>query len=130
LRCQLEDLLFSGGCMMFQPGQSLNSDSKTIAELEALKKEYALLEMSYYRKVEEYEDKLQNCRDLIKSRDGAIERLEEQTRELKEKLNKSTPDIIKDLKGFRCKKSGSLGKSEKTFTIRKFNHFHSEENDT
>ena len=25
---------------------------------------------------------------------------------------------------FRCKKSGSLTKSEKTFTIRKFNHFH------
>ena len=26
--------------------------------------------------------------------------------------------------GFRCKKSGSLAKSEKTFTIRKFNRFH------
>jgi hypothetical protein len=26
--------------------------------------------------------------------------------------------------GFRCKKSGSLAKSEKTFTIRKVNHFH------
>jgi hypothetical protein len=25
---------------------------------------------------------------------------------------------------FRCKKSGSLAKSEKTFTIRKVNHFH------
>src|ERR1035437_10070639 len=28
-----------------------------------------------------------------------------------------------DKNGFRCKKSGSLAKSEKTFTIRKVNHF-------
>ena len=32
--------------------------------------------------------------------------------------------------GFRCKKSGFFAKSEKTFTIRKVNHFHPKENDT
>ncbi len=33
-------------------------------------------------------------------------------------------------KRFRCKKSGFLAKSEKTFTIRKIKHFHSNENYT
>ncbi len=32
--------------------------------------------------------------------------------------------LITQDRWFRCKKSGFLAKSEKTFTIRKVNHFH------